>query len=84
MLNYKDMINGTKWRNQAEFHRSESRRQRAYSAHLENALEDSYGMLGEQQARARQSNHRTARRSFREGYDAALEQARREMGVMSK
>ena len=84
MPNFKDMINGTEWRNQAEFYRSESRRQRAYSAHLKNVLEDSHGMLGEQQARARQSNRRNACRSFREGYGAALAQVQREMSIMSK
>ena len=79
-----DMINGPEWRRRAENNQRVAARSRAQSVRLQHALRDSYGMLREQEEHCREANRRTARRSFNEGYGAAVEQVRHDLGMMSE
>lgn len=81
---FRDMINGHEWRQEAEYNQRVARAAQTQNVQLQGALYDSHGMLREQRQRSIQANRRAARRSFREGYDAALEQVGRDMELMRK
>lgn len=81
---FRDMINGHEWRQEAEHYQRAARRSQTQNVHLRHALYDSRGMLVEQRERAAQDTRRAARRSFNEGYDAAMAQVQRDMALMSK
>ena len=84
MPHFEDMINGHEWRKKAEYNQRVAWAAQNQNLHLGHALYDSHSMLREQQERASEANRRTARRSFQEGYGAAMEQVRRDMALMSK